>query len=59
MWRREMDCLLFVCDYIVECFPYKEILPDGTIREVRIQAAPVLEPLMLFWKTKTHFDFVR
>ncbi|XP_039773453.1 rop guanine nucleotide exchange factor 3-like isoform X3 [Panicum virgatum] len=34
MWRREMDCLLSVCDYIVEFFPSKEILPDGTIREV-------------------------
>lgn len=34
MWRREMDCLLSVCDYIVEFFPSKEILPDGSIREV-------------------------
>ncbi|RLM73707.1 rop guanine nucleotide exchange factor 3 [Panicum miliaceum] len=34
MWRREMDCLLSVCDYIVEFFPSKEILPDGTTREV-------------------------
>jgi hypothetical protein len=34
MWRREMDCLLSVCDYIVEFFPSKEILPDGTAREV-------------------------
>lgn len=34
MWRREMDCLLSVCDYIVELFPSKEILPDGTTREV-------------------------
>jgi hypothetical protein len=39
MWRREMDCLLSVCDYIVEFFPSKEILPDGTTREVRIEAA--------------------
>jgi hypothetical protein len=29
-----MDCLLSVCDYIVEFFPSKEILPDGTAREV-------------------------
>lgn len=36
MWRREMDCLLSVCDYIVELFPSKEIMPDGTVREVRI-----------------------
>ncbi|RLM64250.1 rop guanine nucleotide exchange factor 3 [Panicum miliaceum] len=34
MWHREMDCLLSVCDYIVEFFPSKEILPDGTTREV-------------------------
>ncbi|KAJ1272254.1 hypothetical protein BS78_06G188200 [Paspalum vaginatum] len=34
MWRREMDCLLSVCDYIVEFFPSKEILPDDTTREV-------------------------
>ncbi|XP_015691832.2 rop guanine nucleotide exchange factor 2 [Oryza brachyantha] len=34
MWRREMDCLLSVCDYIVELFPSKEIMPDGTTREV-------------------------
>ncbi|XP_037478901.1 rop guanine nucleotide exchange factor 3-like [Triticum dicoccoides] len=34
MWRREMDCLLSVCDYIVEFFPSKDILPDGTTREV-------------------------
>ncbi|CAN6249705.1 unnamed protein product [Urochloa humidicola] len=34
MWRREMDCLLSVCDYIVEFFPSKEMLPGGTTREV-------------------------
>ncbi|CAL5026005.1 unnamed protein product [Urochloa decumbens] len=34
MWRREMDCLLSVCDYIVEFFPSKEMLRDGTTREV-------------------------
>uniref|UniRef100_A0A0D9W839 PRONE domain-containing protein n=1 Tax=Leersia perrieri TaxID=77586 RepID=A0A0D9W839_9ORYZ len=34
MWRREMDCLPSVCDYIVELFPTKEIMPDGTTREV-------------------------
>ncbi|XP_066343638.1 rop guanine nucleotide exchange factor 3-like [Miscanthus floridulus] len=34
MWRREMDCLLSVCDYIVEFFSSKEILHDGTTREV-------------------------
>ncbi|CAD6262719.1 unnamed protein product [Miscanthus lutarioriparius] len=34
MWRREMDCLLSVCDHIVEFFPSKEILSDGTTLEV-------------------------
>jgi hypothetical protein len=35
MWRREMDCLLSVCDYIVEFFPSMQTLPDGTKVEVR------------------------
>jgi hypothetical protein len=35
MWRREMDCLLSVCDYIVEFFPSTQTLPDGTKVEVR------------------------
>ncbi|PVH32414.1 hypothetical protein PAHAL_9G394300 [Panicum hallii] len=30
MWRREMDCLLSVCDYIVEFYPTTQTLPDGT-----------------------------
>ncbi|XP_073001067.1 rop guanine nucleotide exchange factor 3 [Typha latifolia] len=34
MWRREMDCLLSVCDYIVEFSPSSQILPDGTNVEV-------------------------
>uniref|UniRef100_A0A0D9XM72 PRONE domain-containing protein n=1 Tax=Leersia perrieri TaxID=77586 RepID=A0A0D9XM72_9ORYZ len=34
MWRREMDCLLSVCDYIVEFFPSSQTLPDGTKVEV-------------------------
>uniref|UniRef100_A0A0A9GRY3 PRONE domain-containing protein n=1 Tax=Arundo donax TaxID=35708 RepID=A0A0A9GRY3_ARUDO len=34
MWRREMDCLLSVCDYIVEFFPSTQALPDGTKVEV-------------------------
>lgn len=49
MWRREMDCLLSVCDYIVEFFPSKEMLPDGTTREVRIQTAE--HQSYSFWKT--------
>ncbi|KAF8697864.1 hypothetical protein HU200_035356 [Digitaria exilis] len=34
MWRREMDCLLSVCDYIVEFYPTSQTLPDGTKVEV-------------------------
>ncbi|KAJ3681894.1 hypothetical protein LUZ60_014467 [Juncus effusus] len=34
MWRREMDCLLSVCDYIVEFYPSSQTLPDGTTVEV-------------------------
>ncbi|KAM7511984.1 hypothetical protein LguiB_010859 [Lonicera macranthoides] len=34
MWRREMDCLLSVCDYIVEFVPASQNLHDGTEVEV-------------------------
>uniref|UniRef100_A0ACD5TMZ8 Uncharacterized protein n=1 Tax=Avena sativa TaxID=4498 RepID=A0ACD5TMZ8_AVESA len=34
MWRREMDCLLAVCDYIVEFYPSTQALSDGTRVEV-------------------------
>jgi hypothetical protein len=34
MWRREMDCLLAVCDYIVEFYPSSQSLSDGTRVEV-------------------------
>ncbi|CAN1793409.1 Rop guanine nucleotide exchange factor 3 [Linum perenne] len=34
MWRREMDCLLSVCDYIVELIPKSQNLRDGTALEV-------------------------
>ena len=34
MWRREMNCLLSVCDYIVEFSPTAQYLEDGTIVEV-------------------------
>ncbi|KAK8934692.1 Rop guanine nucleotide exchange factor 2 [Platanthera zijinensis] len=34
MWRREMDCLLCVCDYIVEFYPSVQNLQDGTTLEV-------------------------
>ncbi|KAK6918381.1 PRONE domain [Dillenia turbinata] len=34
MWKREMACLLSVCDYIVEFFPSSQCLQDGTTVEV-------------------------
>ncbi|KAI4328787.1 hypothetical protein L6164_021117 [Bauhinia variegata] len=34
MWKREMACLLSVCDYIVEFAPTKQSLQDGTIVEM-------------------------
>lgn len=34
MWKREMDCLLAVCDYIVEFTPDSQNFPDGTTLEV-------------------------
>ncbi|XP_028239610.1 rop guanine nucleotide exchange factor 2-like isoform X3 [Glycine soja] len=34
MWRREMNCLLSVCDYIVEFSPTAQYLEDGTIVEM-------------------------
>uniref|UniRef100_A0A2P2JDE4 Rop guanine nucleotide exchange factor 3 n=2 Tax=Rhizophora mucronata TaxID=61149 RepID=A0A2P2JDE4_RHIMU len=33
-WRRETDCLLSVCDYIVEFIPKLQNLQDGTALEV-------------------------
>ncbi|XP_074586964.1 LOW QUALITY PROTEIN: rop guanine nucleotide exchange factor 3-like [Curcuma longa] len=34
MWRREMDCLVSVCDYIVEFSPSSQTLPDGTTLDI-------------------------
>ncbi|XP_031275868.1 rop guanine nucleotide exchange factor 3-like [Pistacia vera] len=34
MWKREMDCLLSVCDYIVEFIPESQNLRDGTQVEI-------------------------
>jgi hypothetical protein len=34
MWKREMSCLMSVCDYIVEFAPTAQYLDDGTIVEV-------------------------
>lgn len=36
MWKREMGCLLSVCDYIVEFIPSSQNFPEGTTLEVRI-----------------------
>ncbi|BFG21990.1 hypothetical protein CerSpe_082640 [Prunus speciosa] len=34
MWKREMNCLLSVCDYIVELIPISQNLQDGTEMEL-------------------------
>ncbi|XP_057980910.1 rop guanine nucleotide exchange factor 3-like isoform X2 [Malania oleifera] len=34
MWKREMNCLLSVCDYIAEFFSETQTLPEGTVIEV-------------------------
>ncbi|KAJ8748984.1 hypothetical protein K2173_013423 [Erythroxylum novogranatense] len=34
MWKKEMNCLLSVCDYIVEFIPKSQNLQDGTPLEV-------------------------
>ena len=34
MWRREMACLVSVCDYIVEFFTESQTLQNGTTIEV-------------------------
>ncbi|WOH09479.1 hypothetical protein DCAR_0728936 [Daucus carota subsp. sativus] len=34
MWKREMNCLLSVCDYIVEFVPASHNLKDGTAVEI-------------------------
>ncbi|KAI4303371.1 hypothetical protein MLD38_039012 [Melastoma candidum] len=34
MWQREMNCLLSVCEYIVEFVPTLQALPDETLVEV-------------------------
>ncbi|OWM88206.1 rop guanine nucleotide exchange factor 3-like isoform X2 [Punica granatum] len=36
MWRREMDCLLSVCDYMVETQSSLQVLQDGTPIEVTL-----------------------
>lgn len=34
MWKREMNCLLSVCDYIFELIPASQNLKDGTVVEI-------------------------
>ena len=43
MWKREMNCLLSVCDYIVEFIPASQNLKDETVVEVKnSQLLPIL-----------------
>ncbi|KAI4355068.1 hypothetical protein L6164_003880 [Bauhinia variegata] len=39
MWKREMACLLSVCDHIVEFAPTKQTLQDGTVVEMMASRA--------------------
>nr|DAD18932.1 TPA_asm: hypothetical protein HUJ06_020395 [Nelumbo nucifera] len=66
MWRREMDCLLTVCNYIVEFIPSCQIYQDDKSIEVRIIhrpticgvmvcVLPVLVPLLSFYN---HFNTI-
>ncbi|XP_042416873.1 rop guanine nucleotide exchange factor 3-like isoform X2 [Zingiber officinale] len=65
MWRREMDCLVSVCDYIVEFFPSSQTLPDGTTLDIMATRPrsdiylnlPALEKLDLML-LKTEFWYV-
>jgi hypothetical protein len=34
MWNREMDCLLSICEYIVEFSPKVQAMPDGSTHDV-------------------------
>ncbi|RLM85162.1 rop guanine nucleotide exchange factor 3-like [Panicum miliaceum] len=34
MWNREMDCLLSICEYIVEFSPTVQAMPDGSTHDV-------------------------
>ncbi|XP_043695668.1 rop guanine nucleotide exchange factor 3-like [Telopea speciosissima] len=36
MWRREMTCLLSICDFILEFLPSTETYPDGEAEELTI-----------------------
>jgi hypothetical protein len=36
MWNREMDCLLSICEYIVEFSPTVQAMPDGSTHDVII-----------------------
>lgn len=39
LWKREMDCLLSVCDYIVEFTPKSHNLRNGAAVEVRFHSS--------------------
>ena len=47
LWKREMDCLLSVCDFIVELSPILQDLDDGTTVEVRIFRY-ISDPIVFF-----------
>jgi PRONE (Plant-specific Rop nucleotide exchanger) len=54
MWQREMDCLLSVCEYIVELFPSSQSLPDGTKLEVSAQFSCISQQI-IFLNCCNHF----
>lgn len=45
MWKREMNCLLSVCNYIVEFAPTLQTLQDGTAVEVKCEVLSLCHPL--------------
>lgn len=48
MWKREMNCLLSVCDYIVEFSPSLQNLKDGTTLEVKDSSKSFLATFSCF-----------
>lgn len=54
MWRKDIDLLLSVADYIVELVPSQQTAKDGTTMEVKIQLSRT-HVTQKTKKTKTHF----
>lgn len=46
MWRREMDCFLSICDFILDPSPTEQTMPGGHANEVR-KSAPISKFLKL------------